>query len=157
MSEMIRVLGGLLLVAAGTGGGIAVYSRKYHQWRQLHTFARLLAYLRELLAYQPLNGGELLARAARYPAFARLGVGECGTLAALPLPGSLPPGTRQELQQGLEQLAFEPRSNACATLKRLETLCEDAAVSKREESQAARRLWPRLGACAGMLAAILLW
>ena len=157
MNELLRVLGGLLLVAAGGGGGAALYGRKHRQWRQLHTWARLLGYLRELLACQPLNGRELLARAARYPAFARLGVEGCATLAALPLPDAFPPELRQELRQGLEQLALEPRSSACATLQRLERLCEQAAARKWEETQAARRLWPRLGACVGMLAAILLW
>ena len=157
MTVVLRLLGGVLLVAAGTGGGVAVYARKQRQWRQLHTFARLLDYLRELLAYQALNGRELLARAARYPAFARLGVTGGGTLAALPMPECLPAAVQLEIRQGLEQLALAPRASACATLRRLEALCEEAAAQKQEEARAARRLWPRLGACAGMLAAILLW
>ena len=42
-------------------------------------------------------------------------------------------------------------------MRRLTALCEDAAAQCRHEAQAARSLWPRLGACAGVLAVILLW
>lgn len=157
MKEALRILGGILLVAAGTGCGAAIYGRKHRQWQQLHTFARLMAYLGELLSYQPLSGRELLGRAARYPAFARLGVAKCCELATLPLPECLPLAAQMEVRQGLEQIALEPRANACTTLRHLESLCEEAAATRWEEAQAARRLWPRLGACAGMLAAILLW
>ena len=50
-----------------------------------------------------------------------------------------------EVRQGLEQIALEPRTNACTTLRHLESLCEEAAAARWEEAQAARRLWPRLG------------
>lgn len=157
MSLVLRLLGAVLLVTAGAGGGLAVYKRSYARWRQLHTFARMLGYLQGTLAYQPLRAEELLRRAAAYPEFARLGAAGCRTLAELPLPGALAPALCQEVRQGLEQLAWEPRAGACATLRRLTALCEDAAAQCRREAQAARSLWPRLGACAGVLAVILLW
>ena len=140
MKEALRILGGILLVAAGTGCGAAIYGRKHRQWQQLHTFARLMAYLGELLSYQPLSGRELLGRAARYPAFARLGVAKCCELAALPLPECLPLAVQLEVRQGLEQIALEPRTNACTTLRHLESLCEEAAAARWEEAQAARSI-----------------
>lgn len=157
MTVMLRMLGALLLVAAGTGGGLAVYWHSYGRWRQLYTFARMLGYLQSTLAFQPLRGEELLRRAAKYPEFFHLGLAGCRSLSELPLPSALPPALCQEIRQGLEQLAWEPRAGACATLRRLTALCEDAATQCQRQAQAARSLWPRLGACAGVLAVILLW
>ena len=157
VSLALRLLGAALLVAAGTGGGLAVYGHRYGHWRQLHTFARLLVYLQSTLAFQPLLAEELLRHAAQYPEFSRLGLAGCRSLAELPLPAALTPALCQEIRQGLEQLAWQPRAGACATLRRLASLCEDAAAQCRREAQAARSLWPRLGACAGVLAVILLW
>ena len=39
----------------------------------------------------------------------------------------------------------------------LAALCEEEACSRAEQYRAARLLWPRLGACLGVLTAILLW
>lgn len=157
MSILPRVIGALLLIFAGTGGGFALCSHQAVCWRQLHTFSRLLSYLQGTLSYQALTGAELLQRAAHYPEFAQLGLAKCRTLEDLPLPDALSDSLRMEIRSGLEQLALEPRTNACATLQRLSALTEEEAQNKREIARAARRIYPRLGACAGILTAILLW
>ena len=157
MSLVLRLLGAVLLVAAGAGGGLAVYKRSYARWRQLHTFARLLSYLQGALSYQALTGDELLQRAAYYPEFAQLGLTKCRTLEELPFPGALSESLKQEIRSGLAQLALESRTNACATLQRLADLTEEEAQNRKEIARSARRLYPRLGACAGILTAILLW
>ena len=92
-----------------------------------------------------------------YPEFAEMGIRNCGSLAELPLPVALSPTLRQEMEQGLVQVGLEPRDTACATLQRLATLCEEAAVEQKAKAELARRLWPRLGVCCGILLAILLW
>ena len=66
MTVFLRTAGALLLILAGAGGGFAATARIGTQQRQCHTFARLLAYLAELLEVQALAGPELLARAARH-------------------------------------------------------------------------------------------
>lgn len=157
MKEALRLMGALLLILAGAGGGMAVYRHKYSCWRQLHTFSRFLQYLEETLTYQALTGTQLLRRAERYPEFAQIGLTRCRELTDVPLPASMPVPLRQELQSSLEQLAFEPRESACSTLQRMALLCESAAAEKQSEAIAARKLWPRLGACFGFFAAILLW
>lgn len=157
MSILPRVTGAVLLILAGAGGGFAFCSHLTACWRQLHTLAQLLSYLHGTLSYQALTGAELLQRAAYYPEFAQLGLTKCRTLEELPLPGALSESLKQEIRSGLAQLALEPRTNACATLQRLAALVEEESQSRREIARAAHRLYPRLGACAGILTAILLW
>lgn len=157
MREFLRVFGAALVVSAGTGAGFAVCRHYYEAWQKLHTLERLLSYLQTLLRYQALSGEELLRRAAIYPEFAEMGIRSCGSLAELPLPVALSPTLRQEMEQGLVQVGLEPRDTACATLQRLATLCEEAAVEQKAKVELARRLWPRLGVYCGILLAILLW
>lgn len=157
MKEVLRLVGALLLILAGAGSGMAVYTHKYSCWRQLYTFSRFLRYLEETLTYQAVTGTQLLRRAERYPEFAQIGLARCRELTDVPLPASMPEPLRQEVRSNLEQLAFESRTSACSTLQRMARLCEDAAAEKQSEASAARKLWPRLGACLGVFAAILLW
>lgn len=156
MNLVMRLVGMGLLVAAGTGAGICFCLHKRQEWWQAHTFARLLLYMGRLLGYQRLTGAEMLRRAARYPDFQTLGVETCDELAALSAPESLPEALRQEVQQGLLHLGEEPRAEAGATLERLASLCEEAAERNKKEAEDASRLWPRLGACVGVLVAILI-
>lgn len=152
-----RILGALLLVLAGTGGGLAVYTHQAACGQQLHTFARLLGYLEGTLSYQALTGAELLQRAALYPEFAKLGLANCCTLEELPIPRAVSDSLKMEIRSGLEQLALEPRASACTTLQRLAALTEEEAQRKQSQARQAHTLYPRLGACAGILTAILLW
>lgn len=157
MSLWIRVAGAFLLVAAGFGAGWGGYRRKFRLWWQMHTFARLLSYWQGILAYQMLTGTELLRRAAVYPDFRQLRVEAYGTLSEYAPPEEFPLALRQEVVQGLRRIAGEPRATACDTLGQLARLCEAAAQQAQEEADCARRLYPRLGVCAGVLAVILLW
>ena len=156
MNAALRVAGAILLIVACGGAGLAVSAHQMVCWRQLHTLARLFQYLQGLLSYQALTAKELLQRAAYYPEFAKLFKTECNSLDQLSLPASLSKELHTEILSGLRQLAWEPRQNACSTLERLASLCEEAAALKHEEARAAQNLWPRLGFCAGILAVILL-
>ncbi len=157
MSLVLHVLGTVFLMAAGGGGGWAVYKHQMNGWQQLHTLSRLFRYLQELLSYQALSGEELLEQAGRYPEFAQMGIRSCRMLENLPLPATIPKAAREELRSSLRQLSMSPRVNACGILERAASLCEESAGQKRKEAQAAKNLWPRLGCCLGALTAILLW
>lgn len=156
MSLVVRLVGMGMLMVAGTGAGLCLCLHKRQEWWQAHTFARLLSYMGHLLGYQRLTGSEMLRRAARYPDFRKLGVEGCNDLAGLLAPECLPEALRQEVQQGLLHLGEEPRAEAGVTLERLASLCEEAAQRNKKEADEASRLWPRLGACVGVLAAILM-
>ena len=81
MTVFLRTAGALLLILAGAGGGFAAAARIGTQQRQCHTFARLLAYLAELLEAQALAGPELLARfRRRWPELASLPGAACAAL-----------------------------------------------------------------------------
>ena len=148
MTLLLRLLGTLLLLLAGMGGGFAAAARAENSRRQLHSFARLLTYLAELLDAQALTGPELLRRAAQDP-------GE--SLSALAPPACMPDALRQEVQSSLSAAEEAPRLTACAALHRLASRCEAQSAEAAEHCRTARRLWPRLGGCLGALAAILLW
>lgn len=157
MNLILRTVGAMLLLSTGLGGGLGLCHHKAQVWWRLHTFSRLFAYWQGVLTYQTLTGVELIQRASVYPAFRKLGVDQCVTLAELPPPEELSAPLREEIAQGLGRIAGEPRMTACDTLRQLSQICEDAAVQKYKEAENARRLYPRLGLCAGVLAVILLW
>ena len=125
--------------------------------RQCHTFARLLAYLAELLEAQALAGPELLARAARCPAFSAFCPAGTAELSALRPPDCLPDALCREIAETLAAAEESPRLTACTALRRLAALCEAEADELAARAHDVRRLWPRLGGCLGVLAAILLW
>lgn len=155
MTGFLRGTGCLLLLCAGIGGGFAVPAHIKERQRQVSVFARLLDYLAEMLDAQALTGPELLQRAARSPDFAVFC--PAGTLAGLALPEGLPNALQSEIRETLVAAEESPRLSACAALHRLAKRCEAEAAVQAERYSAARRLWPRLGACLGALTAILLW
>ena len=170
MTLLLRLLGTLLLLLAGMGGGFAAAARAENSRRQLHSFARLLTYLAELLDAQALTGPELLRRAAQDPAFAVFCPAPGESLSALTPPACMPDALRQEVQSSLsaaeegDRICLRvidaeeaPRLTACAALHRLASRCEAQSAEAAEHCRTARRLWPRLGGCLGALAAILLW
>ena len=89
------------MILAGAGGGFAAAARIGTQQRQCHTFARLLAYLAELLEAQALAGPELLARAARCPAFSACCPAGTAALSALRPPDCLPDALCREIAETL--------------------------------------------------------
>ena len=100
----------------------------------------------------------LLHAAAENPAFAALALpadSDC-TLSALPLP-NLPKALAGELHASLAALGRSDRAAACAELRRMADLCRREADRQADRAARAIALWPRLGGCAGLLLAILLW
>lgn len=157
MILLLRFFGSVLLICAGAGSGLSAAAHAEKSRRQIHTFARLLTYLAELLDAQALAGPELLQRAAYYPDFSACIPAKAASLACILPPGGLPDALRQEITAALSAAEEAPRLTACAALHRLAALCEAEAAAQTEHCCSARRFWPRLGACLGALAAILLW
>jgi len=153
----LRLLGALLLTAAGMGGGWAGARRRQRECEQAARFGNLLAYLGQLLAYQALPGTVLLARALQFTGADGTALAHCTTLAELPVPACLPSPLQNELHSELAALETLPRTAASDALQRLAGLCRTQAGTMQAAADEAKRLWPRLGACAGLLAAIMLW
>lgn len=126
--------------------------------KRIRLLSRLWTYLEELLACRALTGPMLLHAAAENPAFAALALpadSDC-TLSALPLP-NLPKALAGELHASLAALGHSDRAAACAELRRMADLCRREADRQADRAARAIALWPRLGGCAGLLLAILLW
>lgn len=152
----LRLLGAFLLAATGWGAGWGAAQAARRQWRELHTFVRLLEHLRDDLICRALPGDELLASASLYPEFSPLALGTCRSLAALPLPDALDTARQMEIRAGLQGICLAPREQAAAALERLAKLCREAEEEKHTAAGTARALYPRLGLCLGVMAAILL-
>lgn len=155
LSAALRLVSTLLLCAAGGGLGLAAAQKQERRWRQVHTFARLLSYMGQTLRYLPLPADELLARAAAYPEFAAIGLADCTALAALPPPAALPAPKRDEVQSLLCAAGESDRTGACEMLTAAAALCEESAAEKAPTLRQAYSLWPKLGVCGGLLAAVL--
>ena len=131
-----RLLGTLLLACAGAGLGACGAVRRQAVEKRIR----------------------LLHAAAENPAFAALALpadSDC-TLSALPLP-NLPKALAGELHASLAALGHSDRAAACAELRRMADLCRREADRQADRAARAMALWPRLGGCAGLLLAILLW
>ena len=114
-------------------------------------------YLAELLEAQALAGPELLARAARCPAFSACCPAGTAALSALRPPDCLSDALCREIAETLASCRRIPAPDCLCRARRLAALCEAEADEFAARAHDARRLWPRLGGCLGVLAAILLW
>jgi len=157
LTVLLHAAGGMLLLCAGMGCGFTAAAPIPERQPPAPTPAPAGGYLAELLNAQALAGPELLHRAARCPDFADFCPAGAAALADMQLPSCLPGALRCEALQTLRSAEESPRLTACAALHRLAALCEEEACSRAEQYRAARLLWPRLGACLGVLTAILLW
>ena len=151
-----RLVGTLLLACAGAGLGLCGAVRRQGTETRIRLLARLWTYLEELLVCRALTGPMLLRAAAENPAFAPLALPQDCALSALPLP-ALPKALAGELRASLSALGGSDRAAACAELHRMAELCRREADRQAERTARAMALWPRLGGCAGLLLAILLW
>lgn len=150
----MRVVGMSLLVLAGSGVGFSLYWQKREIWRRASCFVHLLEYLLLGIQYQAMPCEELLQQAALQAEFGVLNLSDCRTFDQIAIPAGLPEGTREELARGLTRLSEVPREAACRTLEQLLALCRSCEQNAREAAFRARALYPKLGLCIGLLAAI---
>ena len=153
---MTAFLGAALLVLTGWGGGMAAALHQQERWLQIHTFVRLLIRLRAEISYRALPAGELLQELEKDAAFSRLELAGCVCLEELPVPDALEPSLREEVRTGLAALGVLPREEVCRGLERLAALCEESAAEYLAQANSCKTLYPRLGACLGATAAVLL-
>lgn len=153
---ILRLAGSLLVFGAFFGGGILCWQRCRARWLQTHRFVLLLERLLRAIRYRALPGEELLRAVAREADFSGLGLEGCRTLAELPLPASLDKTLAAEVQEGLRAVAGAPHAAACQLLEGLVEACRRAEAGQSAAAQEAGRLYPKLGACLGVLAVILL-
>lgn len=153
---MMQFWGVLLLTLTGWGVGCTAAQRQKDGWRQLHTFVRLLQRLHTDIAYHALPTEELLCEAAKDPSFASMDLASCRSLEELPVPKTLGEPFCSEAHSELAQLCAAPKQEVCCGLQRLIELCSGTADECLARANSAGKLYPRLGACCGAVAALLL-
>lgn len=153
---LLRFWGSLLLTAAAAGMGYGLALRKRAVWEQLHAFCALLEYLRAGIQFRAEPCAPLLAGAAADPRFATLALESCREFSEIRPPPALGQTLCAEVRQALAELTSAPRQRACAILSHLLLQCQAAERAADQAASEAVRLYPRLGLCAGLAAALLL-
>lgn len=152
----LKSAGIVLLILVGFGMGEVIGLQGMHRWHQSLAFVRLLEFLARTLRCRALPCDELLALAAMQPGFASFHPESCRTLQELVPPPGLAAIYGNELREGLASVETSSRSDACRTLSALATLCRRETEEQQRRCMQTRFLAPRLGACLGLLAAVLL-
>lgn len=152
----LKFLGGCLLVCCGGGLGWTSACRIRATERQISAFIRFLQYLKESIQFRNLPGPVLLTMAARHPEFRSFCPEPPATFSGIRPPGCLRAALETELREGLELLEHAPAQNACDTLEYLTGLCRRECTRAQDSAYKAMRLYPRMGACLGLMAAVVL-
>lgn len=153
----LRGVGTLCVGLSGWACGMLAVQKKRKSWQQIHTFVRLLAYLQNSIQYRELPMEAVLNGALRYEEFSCFQLWNCHELKDVPLPMAFQKALRAELQADMEQVAFLPHEAACKTLQQMREICSDAEQEHQKRLEEAIRLYPKLGACAGILLALGWW
>lgn len=156
MTSFLYLTGGMLLAVCGAGAGYGLALTQRRRWQISRAFGRLLEYIGTAIQYQNMTGAELFARASQYPEFDCLKLGTVLRFGELVPPSVFSDGIRGELAVDLCALESASRETACNLLNRMVAICGTQETSLHRTADTALHLYPRLGGCAGMLAAILL-
>lgn len=152
----LKFLGGGLLVLCGGGIGWTSACRKRESARRIAAFERFLQYVLEAIRFRRLPGSIVLAMAARHEDFTFFCSDKTVVFSQVRLPDCLEGDLGNELREGLRTLETATCQNACDTLSHLSELCRRAEARAQADALRAQRLYPRMGACLGLLAAIVL-
>lgn len=153
---LCKLLGACLLAGFGGGTGWILACRKHICWQQTEAFTRFLQYISESIRFRSLPAAAVLAMAAQHPEFAPFCMGASAAFSQLQPPECLDKILGTELREGLSALESGPRQTACDTLQHLIELCRCAGEEMRQTALQTQKLYPRMGACIGLLAAIAL-
>lgn len=152
----LKFLGGGLLVICGYGIGWTAAKQKRKAACSIASFERFLQYLTEAIRFRRLPGNAILAMAAQHAEFAVFCPQGTTSFSHIRPPDSLTAQYGAELLDGLHTLETAPQQIACDTLEHLCALCRQAGMQAQEATLHAQQLYPRMGVCFGLLAAIVL-
>lgn len=152
----LKFLGGSLLVLCGGGIGWTSACRKKEEAHRIETFVRFLQYVQEAVRYRCLPGTVVLTMAAQHREFAEFCPDVLPAYSKIKPPACLEEHFGRELREGLQTLETTSRQSACEILDHLCEVCRYAGKQARDSAGQAQRLYPRVGACMGLLAAIVL-
>lgn len=152
----LKFIGGSLLVLCGGGIGWTSACHKKEAARRIEAFVRFLQYVQEAVRFRCLPGMIVLEMAAKHKDFTEFCPGGTMTFSQIVFPDCLEENVGNELREGLNTLETASRQSACDVLDHMCDLCRGAGKQAQEAAQQAQRLYPRMGACLGLLAAIVL-
>lgn len=152
----LKLLGGTLMVVCGWGIGLMAANSKRKTAGSAAAFERFLQYMAEAIRFRSLPGAVILTMAAQHPEFADFFPERATNFSQVQPPDCLAVACGAELQEGLRTIESASRQTACETLAHLSGLCCRTGMKMQESALRAQRLYPRMGACFGLLAAIVL-
>lgn len=152
---MIKLLGCLMLAAAGYGAGAWRLAQQQRHLAALRQLYRLLGRVWDEIEFRALPTEEILTLVQQEPGFALLELGNCARLREYSLPE---PFTKEE------RLAFGPAfmglgqgtsPQSCRMLAYYQRRCLAFTEHAEKSVEKAKQLYRPFGLCSGLLAALL--
>ena len=156
VAAALYLFGAVLLAAAGAGGGTCLALRARRRWQDAHAFGRLLDYLHGAIRYRTLTAAKCCRKPPPTPNLPALAWRTATAWAGWSRPTPLSRRCGRNFAPTWKPWKAPRGDTACEMLCRMADLCRQAETGLRRQADAALRLYPRLGGCAGALAAILL-
>lgn len=152
---IVKLTGLVLVSTAGFLFGaekVEILHRKTEFWREL---AQMLAQIQDAVHYRGLATPLLLEelQAASYP---HLMLRKCANLECFNFPRYIPPEDSSAFASLFAQIGQTGVQELCEQMPYYIDLCQQNSAKQEKEYQAAVRLYPQAGACAGLMAALLL-
>lgn len=155
MMWIVKLTGLVLVSMAGFLFGAEkaeILRRRMEFWREL---AQMLAQIQDAVHYRGLATPILLEelQAGSYP---YLMLRECTDLTCFKFPKYIPPEDANPFAPLFVQIGQTGAQELCEQMPYYMDLCQQNSAKQEKEYQAAVRLYPQAGACAGLMAALLL-
>lgn len=153
---MLKLLGSLLLAAAGYGIGAYRLAQRQRHLEALRQLSLLLGRIRDEIEYRALPLGEILALLQTEPGAELLRLADCTALQCYRLPESFTPQEQAALNPTFAALGQRPGPESCRMLAYYQTRCAAFVAEAEREARQAKQLYRPAGLCGGLLAALLL-
>lgn len=155
MMWLIKLTGAALVGAAGFLFGTEQAARLRRQASFWSELARMLAQIQDAVHYRALATPCLLEelRAGDYP---HLLLNNCISLERYCFPAYVPPGDAAAFGALFTQIGQVSAQELCDQIPYYVELARQNSMRQEKEYQAAARLYPQAGICAGLMAALLL-
>lgn len=156
MPAVLKLLGSLLLAAAGYGlGGYWLGQRQRHL-EALRQLSLLLGRIRDEIEYRALPLGEILTLLQAEPGAGLLRLAECTELQCYRLTEPFTPQEQAALGPVFAGLGRRQGPESCRMLAYYQTRCAAFVAEAEREARQAKQLYRPAGLCGGLLAALLL-
>lgn len=153
---MIKLLGCLMLAAAGYGAGAWRLAQRQRHLAGLRQLYRVLGRIWDEIEFRALPTGEILRLLQQDPGLALLELDRCERLQAYSLPELFTPEERSAFDPAFRALGQGTSPESCRMLAYYQRRCMAFTERAEKSAEKAKRLYRPFGLCTGLLVALLL-